>query len=249
MQAWQVHQNGEPGEVMRLEEVEPADARRGPGAAEGACREHQLPGRADVPRPVPGAAAAAVHARRGDLRRDRGRPPGDRQPRAAVRRFRRVRRRGRRRAAARARGAGRRRGRRPAHRLPDRLVRPAPPGAPARPARRCSSTPPRAGSAARPCSSARRPAPRVIGVVGGAGEGAPSPAELGCDVVIDRRARGRRRRGEGGHRRPRRRRRSTTRSAARPTPSPPSASPSRAGSWSSASRAAPSPAPPSTTPW
>ena len=103
MQAWQVHENGEPSEVMRLEDVARPVARRRPGPAEGARREHQLPGRAAVPRPLPGPAAAALHAGRGDLRRDRGRPPRDRQPRAAARRFRRVRRRRRRRSAARAR--------------------------------------------------------------------------------------------------------------------------------------------------
>ncbi len=45
------------------------DARRRAGPAEGARGERQLPRRAALPRPVPGPPAAAVHSRRGDLRR------------------------------------------------------------------------------------------------------------------------------------------------------------------------------------
>lgn len=58
----------------------PADARRRAGAHPGARGEHQLPRCAALPRPVPGAAPAAVHARRRDLRQDRGRPTGARHP-------------------------------------------------------------------------------------------------------------------------------------------------------------------------
>ena len=90
------------------------------------------------------------------------------------------------RRAARARRAGRRGGRRPAHRLPDRLVRPAPPRAPpggrdppgarGRRRRRQRRRPARQGGRA-PRSSASSAAPTKAEVA----------RELGCDVVIDRR--------------------------------------------------------------
>lgn len=87
----------------------------------------------------------------------------------------------------------------------------------------------------------------VIGVVGGE-EKAKAARDLGCDAVIDRRAQdviAAVKEATGG----RAPASSTTRSAARRTRSPRRSSPSRAGSSSSGSRAARSPAPPSITPW
>ena len=138
VKAWRVHANGEPSEVMRLEEVTgPAAGRRGscccrvraaninfPDAL--LCRgQYQVrpplpftPGVEICGEVLPGDGAAGEIGARGGHRRCR---TADSPSYAVVD------------AAAvlpGPRGPGRRRGRRAAHRLPDRLVRTAPPGPP-----------------------------------------------------------------------------------------------------------------------
>ena len=107
-------------------------------------------------RRVPGARAAAVHARPRGGGRDRRRPAGVRSRDDAARRLR-----GGGGAAhdlALARGDERGPGRRLLRGLPDRVVRAAPPHDAATRARRCSSWPPRAGWGRPRCSSVAPPA-------------------------------------------------------------------------------------------
>ena len=245
MWAWHVHETGEPGKVMRLE--------RRPGRSPGRGRSWSRCGRRASTSPTRCCAGASTRCgRRCRSRpvwrcapRARGRPARHHQPRPAVRRVRRVRRRRRRGLLPAPARAGRRGGGRPAHRLPDRLVRPAPPGRlQAGETLLVHAAAGGVGSAAVQLGKAA--GARVIGVVGGADK-AHVARDAGCDVVIDRHTEdvvaavkeATARRGAdvvydpvGGD--------AFTQSAG--------ASPSRAGSWWSASPAARSPSPPSTTP-
>ena len=230
MQAWRVHRNGEPSEVMRLEEVDRPTPGDGQVLLKVRAANINFPdallcrGQYQVRPPLPFTPGVEICGETEDGRRVIANPA------PAVRRTRRVRRRGRRGrccprpealddAEAAALHIGYQTGWFGLHR------RAAPPGGrdPAR-ARRGG----RRRQRGRPARQGRR---RHASSASSAGRTRPHVArELGCDVVIDRRARGHRRRASRRPPAAAAPTSSTTRSAATPTPSPPSASPSRAGS-------------------
>ena len=186
MQAWRVHRNGEPSEVMRLEEVDRPTPGEGQLLLRVRAANINFPdallcrGQYQVRPPLPFTPGVEICGETEDGRRVIANPA---LPNGGLRRLRRR----RRRSACCPRPTRSTTPRRPPC---TSATRRAGSGCTAartsRRARRCSSTRRRAASAARPSSSARRPA--HASSASSAARTRPRIArELGCDVVIDRR--------------------------------------------------------------